>query len=83
MSRVHEVSRIRFEGRHMFMAIDGKEYGVDLSLVSSVLLNASAEARNQYEVSPSGYGIHWPELDEDLSVEGLLRLGNTCESPTG
>ncbi|PKN26547.1 MAG: DUF2442 domain-containing protein [Deltaproteobacteria bacterium HGW-Deltaproteobacteria-22] len=83
MSLVHEVSRIRFEGRHMFMVIDGKEYGVDLSVVSSVLLNASAEARNQYEVSPSGYGIHWPELDEDLSVEGLLRLGNACESPTG
>ncbi len=83
MSRVHEVSRIRFEGRHMFMVIDGKEYGVDLSVVSSVLLNASAEARNQYEVSPSGYGIHWPELDEDLSVDGLLGLGHACESPTG
>ncbi|MBU1069849.1 DUF2442 domain-containing protein [Myxococcota bacterium] len=56
---------------------------LDLSLVSSVLLNASTEARNQYEVSPSGYGIHWPELDENLSVDGLLGLGNTCESPTG
>jgi len=83
MIRVHEVSRIRFEGRHMFMVVDGKEYGVDLSLVSSVLLNASAEERNRYEVSPSGYGIHWPGLDEDLSIDGLLGLGQACESPCG
>ncbi|PKN21436.1 MAG: hypothetical protein CVU65_16870 [Deltaproteobacteria bacterium HGW-Deltaproteobacteria-22] len=34
-------------------------------------------------MSPSGYGIHWPELDEDLSVDGLLGLGQVCESPTG
>ncbi|MBU1411132.1 DUF2442 domain-containing protein [Myxococcota bacterium] len=47
------------------------------------ILGRSTEARNQYEVSPSWYGIHWPELDEDLSVDGLLRLGNACESPTG
>lgn len=27
----------------------------------------------ELEVSPSGYGIHWPELDEDLAVTPLLR----------
>jgi hypothetical protein len=25
-----------------------------------------------FQISPSGYGIHWPDIDEDLSVEGLL-----------
>jgi len=24
-------------------------------------------------VSPSGYGIHWPELDEDLSIDGMIK----------
>lgn len=26
----------------------------------------------QYWLSPSGYGLHWPEVDEDLSVDGLI-----------
>ncbi len=36
------------------------------------LQNASKEVRQKYEISPSGYGIHWPDVDEDLSVAGLL-----------
>lgn len=34
------------------------------------LLNASAEQRNQFVLSSSG--VHWPDLDEDLSVAGML-----------
>lgn len=37
------------------------------------LLNATAAQREKWEVSGGGIGIHWPEIDEDLSVEGLLR----------
>ena len=37
------------------------------------LLHATPEARAHWETCGGGYGIHWPELDEDLSVEGLLR----------
>jgi hypothetical protein len=37
------------------------------------LLNASVAERNNWQVAGGGYGIHWPELDEDLSTEGLLR----------
>jgi hypothetical protein len=37
------------------------------------LLHAAAKDRNHWQVSGGGYGIHWPELDEDLSTEGLLR----------
>ncbi len=35
------------------------------------LLEASHEQRNRIELSP--YGVHWPELDEDLSIEGILK----------
>ncbi|MBP1849096.1 DUF2442 domain-containing protein [Rhizobium halophytocola] len=35
------------------------------------LLAASTEQRNAIELSP--YGIHWPALDEDLSIEGMLQ----------
>ena len=37
------------------------------------LLHATLGQRSNWEVCGGGYGIHWPDLDEDLSTEGLLR----------
>ena len=37
------------------------------------LLNATPEQRANWEVCGGGYGIHWEDIDEDLSTEGLLR----------
>ncbi|MBA3897045.1 MAG: DUF2442 domain-containing protein [Sphingomonadaceae bacterium] len=37
------------------------------------LLNATPDQRGHWEKAGGGYGIHWPDLDEDLSTEGLLR----------
>ena len=36
------------------------------------LLHATAEQRANWETCGGGYGIHWPDIDEDLSTEGLL-----------
>ena len=37
------------------------------------LKNATPEQRSRWKVSGAGYGIHWPDIDEDLSTAGLLR----------
>jgi hypothetical protein len=37
------------------------------------LLNATARQRKNWQLAGAGYGIHWPDIDEDLSTEGLLR----------
>jgi hypothetical protein len=37
------------------------------------LLHATPEQRANWQISGGGYGIHWPDVDEDLSTEGLLR----------
>ncbi len=37
------------------------------------LLHASAEARNRWCTAGGGFGIHWPDVDEDVSTAGLLR----------
>ena len=37
------------------------------------LYHATREQREKWEVCGGGYGIHWPDIDEDLSTEGLLR----------
>jgi len=36
------------------------------------LLHATPKQRSNFEVIGAGYGIHWPEVDEDLSVHGML-----------
>jgi len=45
------------------------------------LLNATAEQRARWKVSGGGYGIHWPDIDEDLSTEGLLRGAPSAAEP--
>jgi Protein of unknown function (DUF2442) len=37
------------------------------------LLNATTAQRENWRIAGGGYGLHWPDLDEDLSTEGLLR----------
>jgi hypothetical protein len=52
--------------------IDGRSISVPLTWYPK-LLKASPKERSHWEICGGGYGIHWPEIDEDLSVEGLLR----------
>jgi hypothetical protein len=51
---------------------DGRSISVPLAWYPR-LFHASAEQRRKWEIAGGGYGIHWPEIDEDLSTEGLLR----------
>lgn len=52
--------------------MDGRTISVPLAWYPR-LAEATTEARAHWEVAGGGYGIHWPEIDEDLSTEGLLR----------
>lgn len=45
------------------------------------LLDATPEQRRNWQISGAGYGIHWPEVDEDLSTEGLLRGAPAAPEP--
>ena len=51
---------------------DGRTISVPLAWYPR-LLHARPKQRSNWKVSGGGYGIHWPDLDEDLSTEGLLR----------
>lgn len=52
--------------------MDGRTISVPLVWYPR-LLDATPEQRLNWKVSGAGYGIHWPDVDEDLSTEGLLR----------
>ena len=55
---------------------DGRVISAPLSWFPR-LATAEAKARQVWEPSAAGLGIHWPLIDEDLSVEGLLRGGGS------
>ena len=44
------------------------------------LAHGSASARANAQISGAGYGLHWPDLDEDIGVEGLLLGKRSTES---
>jgi hypothetical protein len=72
VEKAHEVTEVRFEGDRLSLVVDGRKHVIALADCSRKLLEATADARRHFVVSPSGYGIHWPGLDEDLSVERLI-----------
>ncbi len=52
--------------------MDGRTISVPLAWYPR-LLHASAGQRGNWKLAGGGFGIHWPDIDEDLSTEGLLR----------
>ena len=52
--------------------VDGRTIMVPLAWYPK-LLHATPEQRTNWRMCGGGYGIHWPDVDEDLSTEGLLR----------
>lgn len=62
--------------------MDGRTISVPLAWYPR-LLNASQQQRQNWRVDGGGYGIHWPDIDEDLSTEGLLRGAPAPRQPWG
>lgn len=63
---------VRFDDENMWVELaDGRQLGVPLAYFPR-LLRATKEQREKYVMSGGGTGLHWDDLDEDISVEGLL-----------
>ncbi len=60
------------EGTLTVDLMDGRTVSVPLAWFPK-LLHATPKQRKNWKVSGGGYGIHWPDVDEDISTEGLLR----------
>jgi hypothetical protein len=64
---------VRFDAHSLIVdMMDGRTISAPLAWYPR-LANASVEQREHWENCAGGYGIHWPDIDEDLSTEGLLR----------
>jgi hypothetical protein len=67
------VSQVRVSEKALTVTLkDGRTIAVPLTWYPK-LFNASPKQRRNWRIAGGGYGIHWPEIDEDLSTEGLLR----------
>lgn len=73
MIATHVIQEISFNQDAMSLKIDGKTITILLDKISPKLKSANSMQRSFYKISPSGYGIHWPLIDEDLSVEAILK----------
>ena len=64
---------VRFDAERMYVQLsDGREVAIPLEWFTT-LRNATDKQRNNWRLIGKGVGSHWEELDEDISVEGLLR----------
>jgi hypothetical protein len=67
------VTAVRFTKEEIRVTlIDGRTISAPLVWYPR-LLNATKKQRANWQTCGAGYGIHWPDIDEDLSTEGLLR----------
>ncbi len=73
MIAAHNIEDISFDKDIMILKIDNRVFKLSLHEISTKLEQANEFQRQFYKVSPSGYGIHWPLIDEDLSVEALIK----------
>jgi hypothetical protein len=72
LEAIAAAKKIWFDDENMWLLLtDGRQLSVPLVYFPR-LLHATPEQRQKYEMSGGGTGIHWEEIDEDISVNGLL-----------
>lgn len=74
MTKYHEVEQVVVAQGVLSAVVDGQALSANLRELSPLLKAAPEEHLEVLEISPSGYGIHWPLVDEDVSVDGLLGI---------
>lgn len=74
MNVSRNVEFVSFEYNSLCLKIDGNSIKLPLNKISKKLELATDIEKNLFKISPSGYGIHWPLLDEDLSIDFMLKV---------
>ena len=77
MNKFHEIKNVHIEKGVLNLCIDGNSIQRQLDELSPILAKAKEEEQKEFEISPSGYGIHWPLIDEDISIDGLLGISHS------
>ena len=78
MNTLNDIKKVEVINDILFLHIGDKIYRYRLASLSKKLAAATKEEREKFTVSPSGYGIHWNLIDEDISIKKILD-NETCE----
>jgi hypothetical protein len=66
------VVKVWFDSQKVYMEMnDGRVVGAPLAWFPT-LANATDGQRNNWRLRAKGYGVHWPDINEDLSAEGMF-----------
>lgn len=79
-TRMHDVNAVWTDSTYLYLTVNGRSYRIRWADCSPQLLEASDWQRQRLEIAPSGYGIHWPEIDEDLAIAPLLLQAETLDA---
>jgi hypothetical protein len=72
VTEVVTAAGIEVTDEELVIRLADREVRIPWRQCSPILAAATSEQRCRAELSPGGYGIHWPLLDEDLSIGGLV-----------
>jgi hypothetical protein len=66
------ITSLNIEGDLLVASIsDGRIVSIPIAWFPK-LLKSNPSDLNNFEISPSGYGIHWPDIDEDISIKAFI-----------
>jgi hypothetical protein len=71
-SKIREVTVDPTDLEFFYFTVNQQQFRIRWSDCSPRLAEAPPTQRAEIDISPSGYGLHWPLMDEDLAVEPLL-----------
>ena len=79
LDREPKIVRVDVDSAHLIVDLDdGRKISIPLEWYPR-LLHGTLTERSHHEIGGGGYGIHWPDLDEDVSVENLLAARPSAE----
>ncbi|MBK9108522.1 MAG: DUF2442 domain-containing protein [Saprospiraceae bacterium] len=70
--QIFKATEVKIIDQNLHIFIEDRCFSFHLSSLSDVFKTASSESISNFKLSPSGYGIHWPDLNEDISIHVLL-----------
>ena len=74
MDKYHQVEDVKIVEGIIRLTIERNRVQRNLRELSDLLATAKEKDLREFEVSPSGCGIYWPLIDEDISIDGLLGI---------
>lgn len=76
MNKIHNIEPQGLTDKTLELIVDGHTHVINLAKQSKKLAKATQAQLEDFIIAPSGYGIHWSQLDEDLAIDPMIGIQN-------